>query len=171
MSKLKKTKAAANSRLKDFENNRENALKYAFRLLGYRDRSEKAMLEKLIQKGFSEKVAEETVIYLKDKGFIDDRRFAGILKTDAIERKYLGRRGTRAYLINKSISGDIADEILGDEDNYLDTAKNLVEKKLRSLKAYDEETIKRRLWGMLARRGFSYGTINKALKSFDLKEE
>lgn len=172
---LIKRKRQTNSRSKDFEaddkNGLESALKRAFRLLGYRDRSEKEMYEKLMKKGFSAEVAWNAVAYLKDRGFIDDRKFAGILKKDAIERKHLGRRGTRAYLINKGISGDIADEILGDEDNYLDTAKNLVEKKLRSLKACDKETTKRRLWGMLARRGFSYGIINKALKSFGLKEE
>ncbi|MBI5213965.1 MAG: regulatory protein RecX [Nitrospirae bacterium] len=172
---LIKSKKQTNSRSKGFEaddkNALESALKNAFRLLGYRDRSEKEMLEKLMQKGFSAEVAGNAVAYLKNRGFIDDRRFAGILKKTAAERKHLGRSGTLAYLINKGISGDIADEILGDEDDYLDTARNLIEKKMRSLKSCDGETIKRRLWGMLARRGFSYGTINKALKSFDLKEE
>jgi len=170
-----KNKKRTNSRSKDFEgddrNTLESALKHAFRLLGYRDRSEKEMFEKLMQKGFSAEVAGNAVAYFKERDFINDRRFAGILKKDAVERKYLGRRGTRAYMINKGISGDIADEILGDEDNYLDTARNFVEKKLKGLKKCDEETIRRRLWGMLARRGFSYGTINRTLKSFDLKEE
>ncbi len=172
---LIKSKKQTNSRSKGFEaddkNALESALKHAFRLLGYRDRSEKEMLEKLMKKGFSAEVAGNAVVYLKNRGFIDDRRFAWILKKAAAERKHLGRSGTRAYLINKGVSGDIVDEILGDEDNYLDTARNLIEKKLRGLKSCDEETIKRRLWGMLARRGFSYGTINKALKFFDLKEE
>lgn len=171
MSKLKRTKTAANSRSKDFEDNIQNALRHAFRLLGYRDRSEKEMYEKLARKGFSENIAEEAVTYLKDKGFIDDRRFAEILKKDAVERKRLGKRGTRHYLINKGIADDIVDDVLGNDDDYLDAAKSLVERKLRNVKDYDEETIKRRLWGMLSRRGFSYDTINKVLKSYDLKEE
>lgn len=163
MLKLKKTRAAANSRSRDFEDSRGNALKYAFRLLGYRDRSEKEMYEKLIRKGFSEKVALEAVGYLNDKGFIDDRRFAEILRKDAVERKHLGKRGTRSYLMNKGIAVDIAEDILGDDGDYLDAAKSFVEKKLRNMKVYDEETIKRRLWGMLSRRGFSYDTIKKVL--------
>lgn len=172
---LIKSKKQTNSRSKGFEaddkNALESALKHAFRLLGYRDRSEKEMFEKLMQKGFSAEVAGNAVAYLKGRDFINDGRFARILKKAAVERKHLGRRGTRAYLINKGISGDIADEILGDEGDYLDTAKNFIEKKLKSMGKCDEDTIRRRLWGMLARRGFSYGIINKALKSSGLKEE
>lgn len=171
MLKLKKTRAAANSRSRDFEDSCGNALKYAFRLLGYRDRSEKEMYEKLARKGFSENIAEEAVTYLKDKGFIDDRRFAEILKKDAVERKRLGKRGTRHYLINKGIADDIINAVLGNDDDYLDAAKSFIEKKMRNMKNIDEDALKRRLWGMLARRGFSYDTINKVLKSFDLKEE
>ena len=166
-----KTTGAANSRSRDFEDSRGNALKYAFRLLGYRDRSEKEMYEKLIRKGFSEKVALEAVGYLNDKGFIDDRRFAEILKRDAVDRKHLGKRGARNYLINRGIAGDIVDDVLGDDGDYLDAAKRLVERKLRNMKDYDSEKIKRRLWGMLSRRGFSYDTIKKVLQSFDFKEE
>lgn len=166
MLKLKKTRASANSRSRDFEDSRGNALKYAFRLLGYRDRSEKEMYEKLIRKGFSEKVALEAVGYLNDKGFIDDRRFAEILRKDAVERKHLGKRGTRSYLMNKGIAVDIAEDILGNDGDYLDAAKSFVEKKLRNMKVYDEEIIKRRLWGMLSRRGFSYDIIDRVLKSY-----
>lgn len=166
MLKSKKTKVAVNSRSRDFEDSHSNALKYAFRLLGYRDRSEKEMYEKLIRKGFSEKVALETVDYLKDKGFIDDRRLAEILKKDAIERKHLGKSGTRSYLMNKGIAVDIVEDILGNDGDYLDAAKSLVKKKLRNMKVYDEETIKRRLWGMLSRRGFSYDTIDRVLKLY-----
>jgi regulatory protein len=161
MSILKRTKM--NSRSRDFEDSLNNALKYAFRLLSYRDRSEKEMYEKLIRKGFSEKVALEAVGYLIDKGFIDDRRFAEILRKDAVERKHLGKMGTKSYLMNKGIAVDIAEDILGDEGDYLDAAKSFVEKKLRNMKVYDEETIKRRLWDMLSRRGFSYDTIKKVL--------
>jgi regulatory protein len=168
MLKLKKTKTAANSRSRDFEDSRGNALKYAFRLLGYRDRSENEMYERLIRKGFSEKIALDIVDYMKEKGFIDDRRFAEILRKDAVDRRYLGKRGTRHYLINKGIADDIVDDVLGEDDDYLDAAKSFVEKKLRNMKNIDEDALKRKLWGMLSRRGFSYDTIKKVLESFEL---
>ncbi|GER94371.1 regulatory protein RecX [hot springs metagenome] len=160
-----------NYRSRDFEDSTINAIKYAFRLLGYRDRSEKEMYERLIQKGFSEKITLEAIDYLSDKGFIDDRRFAEVLRKDAVERKYFGRSGARNYLLNKGIAARIVEDILGDEGDYIDAAKRLVEKKIRNMKNIDAETVRRRLWGMLARRGFSYDTINKVLKSYDSKEE
>jgi regulatory protein len=162
--------------LRGFDANSENnaiedALKYAFRLLGYRDRSEKEICEKLTRKGFSEDVCKNTIAYLMDRGFIDDRRLAEALKKNAVERKRLGKRGTRHYLTNKGIADGIIDNVLGSDDDYLNAAKSLVERKLRNVKDYDEKTIKKRLWGMLSRRGFSYEIIKKVLQSFNLKEE
>lgn len=168
-------KKPAVSRSKDFdgscENNRENALKYAFKLLGYRDRSEKELSEKLTLKGFSEKAAGEAVAYLKERKFIDDERLAERLKTDAVERRHLGARGVRSYLIKRGIPREIIDRLSGEEADYADSAKELVEKKLRYMKASDPETVKRRLWGLLARKGFSYDTINKVMKNLNIKEE
>lgn len=168
---LKPNKTIVEYRSRDSEASFNNAIKYAFKLLRYRDRSEKEMYERLIQKGFSEKIALEAVEYLTDKGFIDDKRFAEILKRDAVQRKYLGKQGVKSYLLNKGIDLQVVEDILGNEDDYLDVARNYVEKKLKNLKGYNDETIKKRLWGMLSRRGFSYDTIKKILKSFNLKEE
>ncbi|MBI3592250.1 MAG: regulatory protein RecX [Nitrospirae bacterium] len=157
--------------MKDFEDSFKNALKYALKLLGYRDRSGKEMQEKLAKKGFSEKVAEETLDFLKEKEFIDDKRLAEILKRDALERKHLGARGVRNYLLRRGIARDIADAFSGKEEDYVDAARKLVEKKMRYMKNSDEETIKRRLWGLLARRGFSSETIRDAIKFLNIKEE
>ncbi len=156
--------------MKIFEDSLEGALKYAFRLLGYRDRGEKEMHEKLSLKGFSGNTALKAIEYLKERGYIDDRRFAELLRKDALTRKYLGRRAVKSYLMNKGISDDIASAILGNDNDYFDAAKKLIEKKLRNAKIYDENT-KKRLWGMLSRRGFSYDTISMALKFYEAKEE
>lgn len=157
--------------MKVFEDSKKNALQYAFRLLGYRDRSEKEVREKLAGKGFSEGVAEEALAYMKDQGFIDDKRVAGVFRRSVVEYRHLGRNGVRAYLIKKGIDADIAEEAAGNEDEYLDAAKKLIQKKLKNMKGCDSETVKRRLWGLLARRGFSGNTIYDLLKSYDLKEE
>ncbi len=157
--------------MKDFDDSLENALKSAFRLLGYRDRSEKEICERLAKKGFSQKTIKDVVDYLKEKDFIDDRRLAEALKRHAVERKHLGKRGTISYLIKRGIPVEIAAGISGDEDDYFDSAKRLVERRLQHMKNYDTETIKRRLWGLLARRGFSNEAIRKVIKSIDLREE
>lgn len=158
---------------RNFEDTFDNAVKYAFKLLGYRDRSEKELQEKLARKGFSVSVISKTIDFFKVKGFINDRKLAASLKQDAVERRHLGKRGVRGLLLKRGLAGAIDDALSGDEDEaaYVDAARQLIEKRMRHLKQFDEETIKRRLWGILARRGFSVENIRAAMKSFDIKEE
>lgn len=152
-------------KLKEFKYTFEAALKHAFSLLNYRDRSEREMYGRLNRKGFPDEVTQEAISYLKERRFIDDKRFAELLKRDATERKYLGRDGVRNYLLSKGISTDIADELSGHEEDYLGSARIFVEKKLKSMKNYDEKIVKRRLRGLLLRRGFSYDTAYKVIKN------
>lgn len=141
-----------------------NALKYALKILGYRDRSVSEMRQKLTGKGFSKNVVEGTIAYLEEKAFIDDRRLAELLRKDAVERRHFGAQGVRSYLIRRGIARDIADEMADSDNNYLGAAMQLVEKKMRSMWHLDSVTIKRRLSGLLARRGFSSDEIRQALK-------
>lgn len=157
--------------MKVFEDTTKSALQRALRLLGYRDRSEKEMRDALAQKGFSGGVIGETLHLLKEKRFIDDERLAGMLRRDAMERKHFGRRAAKGYLLKRGIPAEVADAVLGGADEYFDTARELVEKKLKTMKGYDRETVRRKLWGLLSRRGFSSDIIRRAMKSFGDKEE
>ncbi len=129
------------------------------------------MHDKLTRKGFSGDVAESAVVYLEEKGFINDRKLAGDLKRDAVERKHLGKRGIRSYLLRRGVPADIAALFSGRDEEDTDTAKRLVEKRLRHMKECDEQVIKRRLWGLLERRGFSPETVRTVIKSLNFKEE
>ena len=157
--------------MKDVEDDFKGALRYAFRLLGCRDRSRKELLDRMALKGFSKGVAEETAAYLEEKGFIDDRRLAEILKRDAVERKHYGKRGLRSYLMKKGIGGEIIDLVSGDEDDYLDAARKLAEKKLKNMKDSSPEAVRKKLWGMLERHGFSCDNIRAVIQSLNVKEE
>src|SRR5208283_416991 len=75
------------------------ALKYALKILGYRDRSISETRQKLTGKGFSKDVVDGTLAYLEEKAFIDDRRLAELLMRDAVERRHYGAQGVRSYLI------------------------------------------------------------------------
>ncbi|MDP1758646.1 MAG: DUF6429 family protein, partial [Thermodesulfovibrionales bacterium] len=50
--------------------NKADAIRYAYRLLSYRDRSEKELTDKLKWKGFSEEIIQQTINHLSEKGFI-----------------------------------------------------------------------------------------------------
>jgi regulatory protein len=152
--------------LKDAEDSFDRARKYAFLLLKYRDRSEKEMLLRLARKGFGEENAAAVVEYLKLKGFIDDERFAASLKRTAVEQRSLGRQGVVQHLLTKGINAGLAKETAGEDADYIETAVGLIERKLRQLNGLDDETIKRRLWSALARKGYSLEVIKKAMKRY-----
>ncbi len=150
--------------MKILDDDYNKALQYAFLLLRYRDRSEKELIQRLGRKGFSEENGAKVVSYLKGKGFVDDARFAESLKRTAVEQRQLGKRGLVNYLISRGIPGKIIEDLAGDDEDYLETAETLVERKMRQFSGLDEMTVKRRLWGVLARKGFSPDIIRRALK-------
>lgn len=144
----------------------QKALQYAFLLLRYRDRSKKELISRLGRKGFSMETGEKVIGYLAGKGFLDDAKLAESLKRTAVEQKFMGKRGIIQYLISKGISTEIIEGISGNDEDYLDAAMKLVEKKQKQLKGLDPMVIKRRLWGALARKGYSPEVIKTALSNY-----
>lgn len=149
----------------------QKALQYAFLLLRYRDRSEREIIQRLQRKGFDAETSNQACGYLKEKGFVDDARFAGYLKRTAVEQKHLGRKGVVYFLLSKGISREIIDGISGDEDEYLETARIYAGKKIKQLEGLDRVAVKKRLWAALARKGYSPEIISRALKEYFAAEE
>ncbi len=141
------------------------ALRYAYKLLGYRGRSESELSERLRLKGFSQKAIEETLERLKDGGYIDDGALARSLRTRAEEVKLLGSFGARMYLRRMGIPKDMADETLQGYDESL-SAWRLVESRLRAVQGLPASVARRRLAGYLSRRGHSAETVRKALDTY-----
>lgn len=140
------------------------AVRSAYFLLRYRDRSEREMRERLGQKGYSEPVVAAVVEKLREAGFLDDRRLAENLKRVAAEQKQLGIHGVRAFLQRRGLGRDVIESVPDGADEQA-VAACLIAKKLGRMSALDEATQKKRLWGMLSRRGFSAGTIRAVLAS------
>jgi regulatory protein len=143
---------------------------YALKLLHYRSRSEKEMIDRLKRKGFDDIQISNTVEYLQNAELIKDEVLASELLRHAIEKKYLGRKGIKVFLFNRGIKKGLIDEILSDlpEEIEKEAALRLVEKKMKVLRNHPQDVIKRRLWGMLERRGFSADIINAVIKSIKL---
>jgi regulatory protein len=85
------------------------------------------------------------------------------------EKKYLGRKGIENFMQKRGITNDIIAQTVSTltEDMEKDTALKLVDKKLKFMHNYPQHTKKRKLWGMLKRRGFSFDIIRSAVKSID----
>ena len=145
----------------------DNAKAYALKLLSYRARSKKEMIERLTGKGFEGNRIDATLKLLEDAGLINDKTLASDLLHYSAERKYLGKRGIKTYLTKRGIENELIDKTLSAHTTEMEekTAIEFVERRLKTLRSYPENVIKQRLWGMLQRRGFSFDVIKKAVGS------
>ena len=149
--------------LRDFLNDPK---RYALRLLSYRSRSRKEIFDRLKRKGFPAAEIEKTIYFLENAGFIGDEALTRELFKYSVERKSLGKKGVEAFLTKRGIDKELIHKELSGytKDIEAESAARFAEKKLKSLHKYPKEIIRRRIWGMLQRRGFSAEVIHKTLE-------
>lgn len=130
---------------------------YAFLLLKFRLRSEHEIYQRLKKKKFTEEIINQTVTFLKQKGFINDSLFASAWIESRL-KKPLGARRIRQELNAKGVSEEIIDKELKEaKENYSEPEiiTNLARMRIVKLKGASPADIKRRLYAYLLRRGFS----------------
>lgn len=136
----------------------------ALRLLSYRQRSKKEIYDNLKRKGYEDKYIEKAIEYCKDQNYLNDRLFAESYIKDKKHLNKLGSIRIKYELIKKGISDEIIEESLEiDSDDEYNQALELAEKKMKSYKGQDNNSIYRKLGGFLQRRGYSYDIVSKIL--------
>jgi regulatory protein len=150
----------------------DKARHYALKLLSYRGRSVRELQKRLKMTGFPENVVSSTINYLQHAGLVNDRALAEDLKRKAITTKLLSQNNARRFMLTRGIPKEIVDSMLiFDEKEDRENAKKLIDKRLRLIKNCPPEKIKRRLYNLLFRKGYSFETINSVLKNKILKED
>lgn len=145
----------------------KKAKAYAFLLLKYRPRSIAEFKEKLNKHGFSEEVIVELAADFKKRGLLDDIKFAKAWFDDRMNFKPMGRLKIKQELRAKGVSEFDIDDVIDGANSEIDeceAAKKLTRKRIRQLNGLDNIVIKRRLFGYLQRRGFSYEAVSKAIR-------
>jgi regulatory protein len=150
-----------------------DAKKYAFRLLGYRSRSEHELRERLEKKGFSEGTITSTLKHLKENGYIDDHALALNLKYQAFNNKLLGHKRAKMFLSSRGLPGEIVTAALQyDEEAESEKIQKLIDKKLKTMGNYLDKKNEKRLWDFLVRKGYSFSTIRRACQNLKrIREE
>jgi len=129
----------------------------AMRLLAIRPRSRWEIKRALDGIGLLPAIRDGVLLDLKERGLIDDARFAGEFVRNQFELRQYGPHRLRFALKKRGVSGAIVDDVLSREitDQGQETAaRRLVEKKLGGRKP-DEGDI-RRLGALLRRKGIDY---------------
>jgi regulatory protein len=134
----------------------------AMNFLSRRLHSRAELKRKLGRREWGEKVIEATLDDLARMDYIDDERFAKTKALSAAQHKKHGRRRAFMELIKSGVKGDVADNALREVYAAHDSvaiARELAEKQAPRLRKVDPLVARRRLVGMLQRRGFDYDAI------------
>jgi regulatory protein len=134
----------------------------ALRFLQSRLHSTSELRRKLMRKEWGHDVVEAAIADLARMGYLDDARFAKSKALSAAEHKHHGPRRAMLELMKAGVKSDVAsravDEVYGSADNA-SAARELAQKQAPRLKRLEPLVARRRLAGMLQRRGFDYETI------------
>ena len=143
------------------ENTDKKAFDLAIHCLGNREHSRKEIIAKLGRRQFSPEAIEKTLNRLDELGLLDDRSFAMNYVGSRSRKKPSGRYKLRYELLQKGITEEVIEEVLGEYDSSaycLDAAL----KKLPLLKG-DNHYKRRKLHAFLMNRGFDSQTIHDTL--------
>ncbi|MBU0547676.1 MAG: recombination regulator RecX [Candidatus Omnitrophica bacterium] len=146
----------------------EKAKEYAFLLLKFRLRSEKELVQRLKQKGFSEELSRDTVNFLKDRQFIDDRVFAKGWVASRLKRPF-GLRRIKQELVQKGLDKEIIEETFVQAKEDYDEGsivKRLAEQRFSKLKGIEPIKAKQRVYAYLMRRGFSSDLVSNVVGKY-----
>jgi regulatory protein len=127
----------------------------ALRLLGVRWRSREELRRRLRQAGFEPEETEEALSDLERAGLVSDDRFAQEVVRDQAGRRMAGERVIRAALRGKGVAADVVERALVGLDDDTVRARALAARRAPRLIGLEPEAASRRLFGLLARRGFS----------------
>lgn len=144
------------------------------RLLTGAAKTRKQLGDAMRKREFSEEVIEEVLSRYQEVGLIDDAAFAEAWVESRHRGRGLARRALAMELRSKGVDNALVAEAVErlDPEQEADTARQLVERKLRSTRGLDRQVRIRRLAGMLARRGYSEGMALRVVRAvLDAEEE
>ncbi len=142
---------------------RRAGMSRALKLLGYRDRTEGEIRDRLYQDGIQNQMVLDDIIgTLKKRGYINDRRTAEDYVRHLIERKLSGPALVRKKLSGIGINDQLVDELIQESlprERERKIAIRLAEQKLDA--GVDRRKTVQRMGRLLKRRGFSSEIINE----------
>ena len=137
----------------------------ALRLLTAAPRSRAELATKLAERDVPDDVAEALLDRFEEVQLLDDTAYAEMLVRTRHRERGLARRALAQELRRKGIDGEIAERALEqvDDDDELAAARDLAVRRARSSRGLDRDKRRRRLAGMLARKGYPAGVAMRAV--------
>lgn len=145
---------------------RQKVMDKALAILSRRMHSRSELTAKLLRAEYAPAEVEAAVAGLERLGYVDDARFARAKASSSARNRHHGRRRAYVELIKAGVEKETArrasEEVFEAHDS-MGVARRLAAKKAPSLKRLDPATARRRLMGMLLRRGFTFDEIGPVI--------
>lgn len=131
----------------------------ALELIVSRPRSEKEMRDYAMRKKWDEELSDRVLGRLRDKGYLDDEKFAQFWLRARTVGKPRSKRKISAELVQKGVKRDIIDQVLTnyDDDQEIEALRKLVAKKKNK---YSDQ---QKFMSYLASQGFRFDAIRRVL--------
>ena len=144
----------------------QDAYRIAVDVLAGRDRTEAELVRLLESREFPQPTVATVLGRLRDKGLIDDRRYAeGYVRTQS-ERRGLGPAALRARLVGLGVASETIDEALAawlPEDKQREIIEKVARKRLPRLRRSQGDNARPRLYAFIVRRGFDHDLAMQVL--------
>lgn len=142
---------------------------YALNLLSARPYSERNMRRKLMRKEFPAADVQSVIERLLASGLLDDKRYAEQFARGRLLGAGSSKLRLRQQLYSRGIPGELAsaaiEGVIEDEDVDLEAIiEKAARKKVASMAGLDSTVVRRRLYGHLARAGYTPDMIREAMK-------
>lgn len=145
----------------------ESARSQALRLLKFRPRTESELRDRLTRKGHRSEAIDSVLAEFRQKGWVDDAKFARLFVAQKVLSKPVGRRMLLSKLRQKGIAPELAESAVNtgtEGEDELEKARQLAVDRVERMKGLERAAVERRLFGFLSRRGFSGDVVYKVIR-------
>lgn len=149
------------------EDQLHHARNYAYLLLSYKARTSAELRQRLARKGFGPDVVQATLARLAELGMVNDEKFARQFAEDRVNLGHKGKWRVRAELRKRGVAREQVEQAIAGAPDEAVAAREVAAKFRARNRRLEPEVLKRRLYGFLARRGFSPDTIRQVLDVTD----
>ena len=139
----------------------------ALRLLKSRDRSVHEIAERLGRKGWDRGIVDRVTADLSRVGLLDDEAMARRWVELQLDRKPAGAQFLRSGLRRRGVDAQLIDRVLeefAERTGSEASAVDLLRQQGGRYRGLDEDRARRRMLGLLARRGFDPETASGAVE-------
>lgn len=135
------------------------------RQLAMMDRSRQQLDEAMLKRDIPQEIRKNTLDYFEELGLVDDLHFARMLVRYRFELKGMSRRALAQELQLKGVSAENTQKALEEIDDEAEyqAAADFARKRLKRREG-NPETLHRRVYAALARRGYSPQICIRAMK-------